>query len=78
MIMALSKIIENEKDFFEPVIKWVKEITKTGVVYTHNGCFHADETAVVAFLRIFGFEGDVRRVSDVPAEAAGSHCTCLQ
>lgn len=70
--MALSKIIENEKDFFEPVIKWVEETTASGVVYTHNGCFHADDTAVVAFLRIFGFEGTVRRVSNVPTEATGS------
>lgn len=72
MPMSMSKIIERNSDFFEPVIKWVKEITKSGVVYTHNGCFHADETAVVAFLRIFGFEGIVKRVSDVPLEAARS------
>lgn len=70
--MSMSKIIENERDFFEPVITWVKEVTKSGVVYTHNGCFHADETSVVAFLRIFGFEGIVKRVSAVPSEAAGS------
>lgn len=69
--MAISKFIEDNRNIFEPIIKWVKEITKMGTVYTHSGLFHADETACLAFLRIFGYDGEYRRVRELPPESEG-------
>lgn len=70
--MAISKFIENNREIFTPVIEWVRKQTMSGMVYTHSGLFHADETACLAFLRIFGYDGEYRRVRELPPESEGS------
>lgn len=70
--MIKNFIFENV-NFFEPIIEWVQKITTSGEVFTHSGKFHADEVFSSAFLRIFGFEGKINRVSEVPDYAYTSN-----
>ena len=66
--MKKNFIFENV-EFFAPIIEWVRKNTTSGEVFTHSGKFHADDVFASAFLRIFGFEGKINRISEVPKEA---------